>query len=87
MRPTQKTAEIRKKHSDGSSIYKGVSWDKLAKKWRAQINILGRVVNLGGFNDERVDPFEQHTPVRMLDRRTSGILWGESGAWMLNSYD
>ena len=42
-----------KKHSDGSSIYKGVSWDKLAKKWRAQINILGRVVNLGGFNDER----------------------------------
>ena len=33
------------------------------------------------------DPFEQHTPVRMLDRRTSGILWGESGAWMLNSYD
>ena len=42
-----------KKHSDGSSIYKGVSWDKLAQKWRAQINILGRVVNLGGFNDER----------------------------------
>jgi hypothetical protein len=35
----------------------------------------------------RVDPFEQHTPVRMLDRRTRGILWGESGAWMLNSYD
>ncbi len=42
-----------KRHSDGSSIYKGVSWDKLAKKWRAQINILGRVINLGGFTDER----------------------------------
>ena len=42
-----------KKHSDGSSIYKGVSWDKLAKKWRAQINITGRVVNLGGFEHQR----------------------------------
>ncbi len=42
-----------KKHSDGSSIYKGVSWDKKANKWRAQINIHGRVVNLGGFEHQR----------------------------------
>jgi hypothetical protein len=26
-------------------------------------------------------------PVRMLDRRTRGILWGVSGAGMFNSYD
>ena len=42
-----------KKHIDGSSVYKGVSWDKKANKWRAQINILGRVVNLGGFEHQR----------------------------------
>ena len=42
-----------KKHTDGSSVYKGVSWDKKANKWRAQINILGRVVNLGGFEHQR----------------------------------
>ena len=41
------------KHTDGSSVYKGVSWDKKANKWRAQINILGRVVNLGGFEHQR----------------------------------
>ena len=42
-----------KKHIDGSSVYKGVSWDKKANKWRAQINILGRVLNLGGFEHQR----------------------------------
>ena len=42
-----------KNHTDGSSVYKGVSWDKKANKWRAQINILGRVVNLGGFEHQR----------------------------------
>ncbi len=41
-----------KKHTDGSSIYKGVSWDKLANKWRAQI-IHGKVINLGRFTNER----------------------------------
>ena len=41
------------KHIDGSSVYKGVSWDKKANKWRAQINILGRVLNLGGFEHQR----------------------------------
>ena len=42
-----------KKHSDGSSIYKGVSWDKKATKWRAQIIVSKRVVNLGRFTNER----------------------------------
>ncbi len=43
----------KKKDSDGSSIYKGVSWDKKANKWRAQINIHGKVLNLGGFEHQR----------------------------------
>jgi hypothetical protein len=42
-----------KKHIDGSSIYKGVSWDKRATKWRAQIIISRKVVNLGRFTNER----------------------------------
>ena len=42
-----------KKHTDGSSIYKGVSWDKKATKWRAQIIISRKVVNLGRFTNER----------------------------------
>ena len=42
-----------KKHSDGSSIYKGVSWDRGANKWRAQIKDASKVKNLGVFTNER----------------------------------
>ena len=35
-----------------SSQYKGVSWDKNAKKWRPRIFINGKNKNLGCFNDE-----------------------------------
>jgi hypothetical protein len=35
-----------------SSKYKGVSWDKNAKKWVAQITISRKVKNLGRFNCE-----------------------------------
>ena len=42
-----------KKHSDGSSIYKGVSWDRGSNKWRAQIKDARKVKNLGVFTNER----------------------------------
>ena len=42
-----------KKDSDGSSIYKGVSWDKKANKWRAQIKINGKVRTLGRYSVEK----------------------------------
>ena len=42
-----------KKHSDGSSIYKGVSWDRGANKWRAQIKDVRKFKNLGVFTNER----------------------------------
>ncbi len=35
-----------------SSKYLGVSWDKRAKKWRAQIQIDGKLNFLGNFTDE-----------------------------------
>ncbi len=41
------------KHSDGSGIYKGVSWDKRAAKWKAQIKWLGKQRFLGCFTSER----------------------------------
>ena len=41
------------KHSDGSSIYKGVSWDRGANKWRAQIKDARKVKHLGVFTSER----------------------------------
>jgi hypothetical protein len=31
------------------SGYKGVCWDKYAKKWRAMIGVKGRLKNLGSF--------------------------------------
>ena len=42
-----------RKHSDGSSIYKGVSWDKFADKWRAQILVNRKVKTLGRYLSER----------------------------------
>ena len=42
-----------RKHSDGSSIYKGVSWDRFADKWRAQILVNRKVKTLGRYLSER----------------------------------
>ncbi len=42
-----------KKHADGSSIYKGVSYHKASNKWYAQMRINGKQTYLGYFEDER----------------------------------
>ena len=42
-----------KKHTDGSSIYKGVVWDRGANKWRAQITYARKNNFLGVFTSER----------------------------------
>ena len=42
-----------KKHTDGSSVYKGVSLHKQSKKWVAQIQINGKPKHLGLFANER----------------------------------
>ena len=41
-----------KKKQNCSSIYKGVSWDKGCKKWRAMISINGKLKHLGLFDTE-----------------------------------
>jgi len=42
----------RKPRKNGSSVFKGVSWHKKSKKWRACIQIDGRTVHLGLFRSE-----------------------------------
>jgi len=41
-----------KKRKDTSSSYKGVSYSKKDKKWRAGITVQGRSINLGHFKSE-----------------------------------
>ncbi len=41
------------KHKDGSSVYKGVSFEKKTGKWRAQIYTPGHNQHLGSFASER----------------------------------
>jgi hypothetical protein len=35
-----------------TSKYKGVSWDKARNKWKAYVNVNGRLINLGRFHSE-----------------------------------
>ena len=42
-----------KKKSKGTSIYKGVSWNKITGKWHAQIQNKYKVKNLGEYDSER----------------------------------
>lgn len=42
----------RKQRSKSSSKYKGVSWEKKRKEWRARITLKGRLIHLGRFETE-----------------------------------
>ena len=42
-----------KKHKDGSSDFKGVSFAKVSGKWRARILLPGKQLHLGYFTSER----------------------------------
>ena len=39
--------------NEGSSKYKGVSWIKRQKKWRAELSQNRKRINLGVFDDEK----------------------------------
>lgn len=41
------------KNRQGTSLFKGVSWDNQMQKWRASINILGKRSVVGLFEQER----------------------------------
>ena len=43
----------KRRRKDGSSLYKGVSWDKRSGKWVVRIKTGGVNTNLGLFEDER----------------------------------
>ncbi len=42
-----------KRHTDGSSIYKGVAYNKALNKWKVQIQLNGKAKHLGVFANER----------------------------------
>ena len=42
-----------KKHSDGSSVYKGIAYNKVNNKWQAQLRMHGKQQHLGCFTSER----------------------------------
>ena len=42
-----------KKHIDGSSVYKGVSFHKPSNKWNARIMVQGKAISLGLFKIEK----------------------------------
>ena len=48
----QNAMNSRRRGKTGGSKYKGVSWDKNAKNWRAMIHVNRRAMYLGGFDDE-----------------------------------
>ena len=48
----QNSMNSRKRKNDASSKYKGVSWDKGRKKWRAYINLMRKQLFLGRFDNE-----------------------------------
>ena len=39
-------------HRDATSRYRGVSWDRTKRKWKARVWLNGRNVSLGSFDDE-----------------------------------
>jgi len=41
-----------KAHSDGTSRFKGVCWDKFRGRWRADITFENRSIHLGRFHSE-----------------------------------
>ena len=41
-----------RKHKDNTSGFKGVSWDKKLKKWRAQIKVNNKQINLGSYTNK-----------------------------------
>lgn len=48
----QQNLSNRKKHSEGSSKYKGVSWSKCCRCWRAQIRLQRQQLHLGCYESE-----------------------------------
>ncbi len=49
---TAQNQHNRQQHKTGRSQYKGVSWDKVRRKWQVNIKIGNKRVELGGFNNE-----------------------------------
>ena len=49
-----------------SSKYKGVTWDKESKKWRARIDLNGKTIHLGRFNCELAASLAYQTKLKEI---------------------
>ena len=58
----------RNRQQGGTSTYKGVSWHKETKRWRAQIQYAGTVFHLGCHSDESEAAFRYDLAARGLFR-------------------
>lgn len=49
----QTNAVNSKTRADNTSGYRGVTWDKIRRKWVAQLHVMGKSMNLGGYSDKK----------------------------------
>jgi hypothetical protein len=61
---SQRTVHARKTRKPTSSRYKGVSWNRRRKQWRAQIQVNGRMLSLGYFTTEEAAALAYDRTVR-----------------------
>lgn len=70
-------AQNRAKKSNTSSVYKGVTWDKIRNKWQAKITIEGKYNDLGSFDNE-IEAAEAYDTAAFLihgpDARTNNLV-------------
>ncbi len=48
----QQNCQNQRKSKNGTSKYKGVSWNKIEKRWRAVVRSEGELVHIGYYNSE-----------------------------------
>jgi len=70
------------KRSDNKSGFKGVSWEKIGRKWRAQIRSRGKKIHLGSFDS----PEDAHQAYSRASQEMHGV-YGFNGVSSENNQE